>query len=178
MGTKVCRYNWHSADSLGWPFPILKYRYIFRIKYTKQFYRIALGNCYGLKLAKCRLQFKKQIYRVIYNNFRHNFVPYTIVCRETTCIDNALALQNQLLSLQSFVVPVTLLFLARHQLNVTPVNTQTHPSSSRLPWGEISWGRLGGLTLPPSPILDHGKYFASILFKLQETRQVDSQENH
>jgi len=26
QGTKVCRYNWHSADSLGWPFPMLKYK--------------------------------------------------------------------------------------------------------------------------------------------------------
>jgi len=24
-GTKVRRYNWHSAGSLGWPFPVLKY---------------------------------------------------------------------------------------------------------------------------------------------------------
>jgi len=23
--TIVCRYNWHSAGSLGWPFPMLKY---------------------------------------------------------------------------------------------------------------------------------------------------------
>ena len=23
-GTKVCRYNWHSAGSLGWPFPVIK----------------------------------------------------------------------------------------------------------------------------------------------------------
>ena len=22
-GTKVCRYNWHDAGSLGWPFPVL-----------------------------------------------------------------------------------------------------------------------------------------------------------
>jgi len=27
--TKVCRYNWHSAGSLGRPFPALKYKYIF-----------------------------------------------------------------------------------------------------------------------------------------------------
>jgi len=25
-GTTVCRYNWHSAGSLGWPFPTLKYK--------------------------------------------------------------------------------------------------------------------------------------------------------
>ena len=32
--TKVCRYNWHSAGSLGRPFPMLKYKHIFQIKYT------------------------------------------------------------------------------------------------------------------------------------------------
>ena len=32
--TKVCRYNWHSAGSLGWPFPMLKYKYI---KYKRNF---------------------------------------------------------------------------------------------------------------------------------------------
>ena len=32
----MCRYSWHSAGSLqGWPFPVLKYRYIFQIKYTE-----------------------------------------------------------------------------------------------------------------------------------------------
>jgi len=34
-GTKVCRYNWHSADFLGWPFSMLKCNYIFKIKYTE-----------------------------------------------------------------------------------------------------------------------------------------------
>ena len=33
--TKVCRYNWHSAGSLGWPFPMIKYKYFFQIKYTE-----------------------------------------------------------------------------------------------------------------------------------------------
>ena len=27
--------HWHSAGSLGWPFPVLKYKYIFQIKYTE-----------------------------------------------------------------------------------------------------------------------------------------------
>jgi len=31
----VRRYNWHSAGSLGWPLPVLKYQYIFQIKYTE-----------------------------------------------------------------------------------------------------------------------------------------------
>ena len=34
-GTKLCRYNWHSAGSLSWPFPVLKYKYIFQTKYTE-----------------------------------------------------------------------------------------------------------------------------------------------
>ena len=33
--TKVCRYNWHSAGSLGGPFPTQKCKYIFQIKYTE-----------------------------------------------------------------------------------------------------------------------------------------------
>jgi len=33
--TKVCRYNWHCASSVGWPFPMLKYKYIFQMKYTE-----------------------------------------------------------------------------------------------------------------------------------------------
>jgi len=32
MGTKVCRYNWHNASTMGWPFPMLKYKYIFSNK--------------------------------------------------------------------------------------------------------------------------------------------------
>jgi len=35
QGTKVCRYSWHSAGFPGWPFPMLKYEYIFQIKYTE-----------------------------------------------------------------------------------------------------------------------------------------------
>ena len=31
----MCRYNWHSAGSPCWPFPMLKYKYIFQIKYTE-----------------------------------------------------------------------------------------------------------------------------------------------
>jgi len=35
MGKEGCRYNWHSAVFLGWPFPVIKYKYIFQIKYTE-----------------------------------------------------------------------------------------------------------------------------------------------
>ena len=54
IGNEIVRwYNWHSAGSLGWPFPMVKYKYIFQIKYTEAIYQTALGNCYGLKLPKC-----------------------------------------------------------------------------------------------------------------------------
>jgi len=32
---KVSWYNWHSAGSPGWPFPVLKYKHIFQINYTE-----------------------------------------------------------------------------------------------------------------------------------------------
>jgi len=35
QGTKMCRYSWHSAGSSGWPFPMLKYKYILEIKYKE-----------------------------------------------------------------------------------------------------------------------------------------------
>jgi len=54
----VCRCNWHSAGSPGWPFPTLKYKYIFKYNIRKLFCQTALGDCYGLKLPKCWLQFK------------------------------------------------------------------------------------------------------------------------
>jgi len=31
----VCRYNWHSAGSRGWPFRTLDYKYIFQIQHTE-----------------------------------------------------------------------------------------------------------------------------------------------
>ena len=56
----VCRYYWHSAGSLGWPFPVLKYKCIFSTKiYGSNSYQTAHGNGYCLKLPECWLQLKK-----------------------------------------------------------------------------------------------------------------------
>ena len=50
-----------SPGSLGWPFPMLEYNYIFSKYYIrKQFCQTALENCYGLKLRKYWLQFKNK----------------------------------------------------------------------------------------------------------------------
>jgi len=46
----------------GWPFPMLKYKYVFQIEYTEAilFYQTTRGNRYGLKLPKMLIavQFK------------------------------------------------------------------------------------------------------------------------
>ena len=65
-------------QSLGWPFPMLKYKYIvFQIKYTEGILpNSTLGKCYGSKLPKWWLPFKNY-------NFWHTFVPYVMVW----CID-------------------------------------------------------------------------------------------
>jgi len=48
QGMKVCRHNWHSAGSgtLGWPFPMLKYKYIFNQCFDAVGW--AAGRAFGL----------------------------------------------------------------------------------------------------------------------------------
>jgi len=68
----------HSAGSLGWPFPMLKYNYVifFPIKRTEAiFFQTALGNCYGVEITKM-LSAVFKINLLCYYNFRHTFVPY------------------------------------------------------------------------------------------------------
>ena len=53
---------------MGWPFPMLKYKYIFQIKYTE-----AILSNSTRKLLWCEVtkMLTKLIYCVIYYNFRH-----------------------------------------------------------------------------------------------------------
>jgi len=57
---KVCRYNCHSAGSLGWSFPLLKYKYIFQIEYTEAILSNGTRKLLGLwfKISKMLTQFK------------------------------------------------------------------------------------------------------------------------
>ena len=48
----------------------------FKQNIWKRFYQAALGNCYGLKLPKCSLQFKKNKFVVLLTYFQHILVPY------------------------------------------------------------------------------------------------------
>ena len=75
----MCRYNWHTAGSLGWP-STLKYKYILRIKYAEAVEGILSNDTRKLlrfqKLPKFWLQFNERNYCVIYHSFRHIFVAY------------------------------------------------------------------------------------------------------
>jgi len=62
LGTKVSQYNWHSAGSLGWPFPVLKYKYIFQIKHTE----VVLSNSTQKLLW---LEITKMLIAVLTNEF-------------------------------------------------------------------------------------------------------------
>jgi len=53
-------YNWHSADSLGWPLPMLKYKYVFQIKYVETILSSSTHKLLWFEITKnCWLQFKK-----------------------------------------------------------------------------------------------------------------------
>jgi len=63
IGTNVCRCNWLDyAGSLGWPFPMLKYKYIkyiFQIKFVKAIISLtAVGN-FLFNIPKMRIAVKK-----------------------------------------------------------------------------------------------------------------------
>jgi len=52
-GTKVCRYNWHSAGSLGWSFISNgKNKYIFQIKYTEAIFSNITGKLLWFEITK------------------------------------------------------------------------------------------------------------------------------
>jgi len=73
----VCRYNWHSAVSLGRPFPVLKYQYICQIKYTEAILSDSTRKLLWFeitKIADCSLR-KNGCY-----NFRHTRSALPLRC--------------------------------------------------------------------------------------------------
>jgi len=76
LGTKVCRYNWHSAGFLGWPFPMLKYQYIFQIKYTEAILSNSTRKALWFEITKMLIE---KILLRIYCIFRHTFVLSTLL---------------------------------------------------------------------------------------------------
>jgi len=64
---RQCRYNWHSAGSMGWLFRMQKYKYIFQIKYTKA---ITLNSNWKLLWFKIT----KMLIAVVKNKFTVSFI--------------------------------------------------------------------------------------------------------
>jgi len=54
-GTKVRRYNWHSAE--GWPFPMLKYKYIFQAILSSSTRKLLLFEITKTLIAALKSQF-------------------------------------------------------------------------------------------------------------------------
>jgi len=76
-GAKVCRYNSHNAGSLGWPFSVIKYKYIFQTKYAETNLSNSTRKLLSFEISKVLIAvLKSEIHSVIYYNFRHTFVPY------------------------------------------------------------------------------------------------------
>ena len=74
----MCRYNWHSAGSLGWPFPMLKYKYILEIKYTEAILSNSTRKLSWVEISKMLiaiLKINKFILSFIII-FGTTFVPY------------------------------------------------------------------------------------------------------
>jgi len=56
----VCRYYWHSAGSLSWPFPVLKYEYIFQIKYTEAIFSNSTRKLLRFKIIRTPIALKNE----------------------------------------------------------------------------------------------------------------------
>ena len=73
----MCRYNWHSAGSLGWPFPVPKYKYIFQIKYTEAILSNSTRKLIWFEITKMLIAVKKiNLLCYLLYTFLHTFVPY------------------------------------------------------------------------------------------------------
>ena len=67
-GTKVRRYNKHTAGSMGWPFTMLKYKYIFQIKYTEATLSNSTRKLLWFEISKMLIAVKKN------NKFTVSFI--------------------------------------------------------------------------------------------------------
>ena len=85
IGNEVCRYNWHSAGSMGWPFPMLNINIFFKQKkygsnFSKQHSKTIMVRNY--KNADCSLKINFVSFIIIFGTLS---VPVASpVCREPT----------------------------------------------------------------------------------------------
>jgi len=82
IGNKSADTHWHSACSLGWQFSMLKYKYIFKVKYrpTEAILSNSTRKLLWFEITKMLTAVKK-INLLYYYNFRHTshgVVPYVV----------------------------------------------------------------------------------------------------
>ena len=122
-GRTVRRYNWHSAGSLGWPFPMINYKYIFQIKHTVAILPNSTRKLLWFEISKMLIAVKKIIYCVVYYNFRHTFVPCRVLVSKLVSFSVAKVLSF----FQNVGLPTRFLHLCRSlatlfvPLDVTPM---------------------------------------------------------
>ena len=85
--TKMCRYNWHSAGSMDWPFPILKCKSIFQINYTEAILSNSTRKLLWFEITKMLIAVLKTNILVIYYNFRHALVA--LLAADCICNDHS-----------------------------------------------------------------------------------------
>jgi len=88
------RCNWHSAGSLGWPFQMLKYKYIFQIKYAEAILSNNTRKLLWFEISKRWLQFWKVINLlcrlfIIYLLFSAHFRSLCLKTSVISCVLNA-----------------------------------------------------------------------------------------
>jgi len=81
---KVHRCSWHSAGLLDWSFDsfsVIKYSYMLQIKYTEASLSNNTRKLLWCEITKMLIAVeKKKKNCVIYYNFWHSFVPYSLQC--------------------------------------------------------------------------------------------------
>ena len=77
-GTKVWSIQLAQCWLRGVPFPMMKYKYIFQIKYTEAILSNCTRKLLRFEITRMLIAVKKQIYCLLFMiNFRHPLVPYS-----------------------------------------------------------------------------------------------------
>jgi len=77
QGTEVRRHHWHNAGSLRRSFPMIKYKYIFQIKYMEAILSNSTQRLLWFEITNMPTAVEKKLINCIINcNLRHTFVAY------------------------------------------------------------------------------------------------------
>ena len=75
----VCRYYWHSAGSLSWPFRMLKYKYTFQIKYTDAILSNSTPELLWFEITKMLIAVLKHKFIMLFKKIIFGTLSFPIV---------------------------------------------------------------------------------------------------